>query len=75
MKYEMNRTEDNYMEYHILEGTAYIGFIVLGGSGLRVDKVEEGEHWREGVGEEVCVIAESEEEAWAHMRQHVLGEK
>ena len=75
MKYEINRTKYNIVEYHILEGTAYIGFIVMGGSGLRVDKVEEGRRWVEGVGEEVCIAAESEEEAWNYMRRNILGEK
>lgn len=68
-------TVNNTTEYYIKEGTAYIGFIVMGGSGFRVDKVKEGETWVEGMGEEFCVVAASEEEAWAYINRTYFKSK
>ena len=72
MKYNVVMTIDNIKEYHVLEGTAYIGFSVMGGSGFQVDEVKENDSWREGSGEEVCIVAESDEEAWDYITRTYL---
>lgn len=66
MKYKRTLNGD-LCEYLVTEGTAYFGFIVSGGCGFRVDEVKTGDSWWEGVGEELVVVAESEEKAWMHI--------
>lgn len=69
MKYTTTSNDDNRMEYHITEGNAYIAFVTMGGAGFRVDEVKEGETWYEGVGEEVCIVADSEDAAYDYIRR------
>lgn len=73
MKYNVEITMENNKEYHVLEGIAYIGFVVMGGSGFQVHEVKEGNSWREGAGEEVCIVAASAEEAWDYITRTYLG--
>lgn len=63
VKYHVTTTVNDRTEYVIDQGTAYIVYVVMGGSGLNIEKVNEGDSWIEGVGEEFCYIASSEEEA------------
>lgn len=72
MKYNVDIMRDNNKEYHVLEGTAYIGFVVMGGSGFQVDEVKEGDSWTEGTCEEVCIVAASAEEAWDYITRTYL---
>ena len=64
---------DGRPEYVVTEGTAYIAFVVMGGSGFRVDAVDAGNSWFEGAGEEVVTVAESYEEANDYIQKTYFG--
>ncbi len=72
MKYYYTE-ENGRPEYVVTEGTAFIAFVVMGGSGFRVDVVEAGESWFEGIGEEVVTVAESYQEANDYIERTYFG--
>ena len=62
---------DGRREYLITQGPAFIGYFGMGRNDFQVIEIQTGRTWAEGAGEEMGVIARSEEAAWAYYRRLV----
>ena len=49
MRYRVKRDSHGVNTFYIDQGPAFIGFIVPGGPGFRIDELRTGETWYEGI--------------------------
>ncbi len=63
MKYRLEQKPDSYLDLIVEEGPVWVAFLAMHGFGYQIEKVETGQTWWEGNGEELIGVEDSAEKA------------